>query len=165
MELIILKVGPEAIPVIQHLTGQVWPQTYASLLTTEQIDYMLEQMYSTTALTQQMEEGHQFLLALNEKQPVGFASYSNTSKEKEYKLHKLYVITTKQKTGAGKQLLWEVINRVKVEGGQQLILQVNRENKNAIDFYLRMGFHKEREADFDIGNGFFMNDYVLKMEF
>jgi ribosomal protein S18 acetylase RimI-like enzyme len=157
------KVNAASIPLIQELTMQVWPQTYASTLSQEQIDYMLLMMYSTEALHEQMNKGAQFIIAYYNDQPVGFASYGATEKEHEYKLHKLYVITTIQKTGAGKGLLQFVMQDVQQQGCKHLILQVNRENENAIGFYERMGFIKESEADFDIGHGFYMKDYVMGM--
>jgi predicted lactoylglutathione lyase len=40
-------------------------------------------------------------------------------------------------------------------------LQVNRFNK-AKDFYTKIGFTIKEEKDFDIGNGYFMNDYVME---
>jgi ribosomal protein S18 acetylase RimI-like enzyme len=40
-------------------------------------------------------------------------------------------------------------------------LQVNRQNYTAINFYFKLGFTIERVADFDIGHGFFMNDFVM----
>ena len=40
-------------------------------------------------------------------------------------------------------------------------LQVNRSNFKAINFYFKKGFVIESAADFDIGNGFFMNDFVM----
>lgn len=142
---------------------QVWPQTYASTLSQEQIDYMLHLMYSTEALKEQMNKGVQFIIAYYNEQPIGFASYGPTEKEQEFKLHKLYVITTIQKTGAGKGLLLFVMQDVQQQGCKHLILQVNRENENAIGFYKRMGFTKEYEADFEIGHGFYMKDYVMGM--
>ena len=42
-------------------------------------------------------------------------------------------------------------------------LNVNRNNK-ALDFYYRMGMRKDRQGDFDIGNGFFMNDYIMVLD-
>jgi GNAT superfamily N-acetyltransferase len=160
-ETTIHKAGIDSIPLIQHLTMQVWPQTYAAVLTEEQITYMLNMMYSEEALAQQMNSGHKFIIAFYNNEPVGFASYSPTERNKEFKLHKLYVITNIQKTGAGKAMLWYVMDEIKLLGGNHLILQVNRQNENAISFYERMGFHKQVEADFDIGNGFFMNDFVM----
>lgn len=160
-ELIIHKVGEESIPLIQELTMQVWPQTYAAVLSHEQIGYMLNNMYSHDALKEQIQTGHQFVIACYNQQPVGFASYGPTDCTDEYKLHKLYVITTIQKTGAGKGLLWFVMDEVRKLKGHHLILQVNRHNENAVGFYQKMGFQFEMEADFEIGNGFYMNDYVM----
>ena len=53
------------IPLIRELTFRVWPQTYASILSQEQIDYMLEMMYSESSLKKQMtEDGCQFYYCL-----------------------------------------------------------------------------------------------------
>jgi GNAT superfamily N-acetyltransferase len=152
------------IPLIQELTMQVWPQTYQLILTEEQIQYMLDKMYSTDSLQQQMQNGQQFLIAWLEDVPVGFASWGPADIDGEYKLHKLYVRTDMQKTGAGKALLWSVMDQVKTLNGHHLILQVNRQNENAIGFYLRMGFRIEYQYDFEIGNGFYMNDYIMGIQ-
>ena len=42
-------------------------------------------------------------------------------------------------------------------------LHVNRHNK-AVKFYERMGMRKLREGDFEIGGGFYMNDYIMGLE-
>jgi ribosomal protein S18 acetylase RimI-like enzyme len=39
-------------------------------------------------------------------------------------------------------------------------LNVNRNNK-ALGFYQKFGFVILREEDIDIGNGYFMNDYIM----
>ena len=39
-------------------------------------------------------------------------------------------------------------------------LNVNRNNK-ALQFYQHMGMRKLREGDFPIGNGYYMNDYII----
>jgi hypothetical protein len=40
-------------------------------------------------------------------------------------------------------------------------LTVNRKNYKAINFYFKNGFTIKEIADFDIGNGFFMNDFIM----
>ena len=42
-------------------------------------------------------------------------------------------------------------------------LNVNRYNK-AVGFYLRMGMEIACEGDFPIGEGFYMNDYIMSLE-
>ena len=46
-------------------------------------------------------------------------------------------------------------------GATSLQLQVNRDNA-AKSFYEKLGFVILKEADFDIGNGYFMRDYVME---
>lgn len=149
------------IPLIQSLTMQVWPQTYSPILSDEQITYMLNMMYSTAALEQQLNSGHRFVIAEHQHQPVGFAAFSPSETPGTWKLHKLYVIVQQQKTGAGKALLQHVLDAVRRAGGNHVILQVNRQNENAIGFYKRMGFSIEQQADFHIGNNYYMNDYIM----
>ena len=41
-------------------------------------------------------------------------------------------------------------------------LTVNRQNFKSINFYFKNGFTIESVADFDIGNGYVMNDFIMK---
>jgi N-acetylglutamate synthase-like GNAT family acetyltransferase len=148
------------IPLIQELTYQIWPQTYAPILSKEQIDYMLEMMYSDTSLQQQMVDGARFLIAYDDKVPVGFAAFQEI-KPTLFKLHKIYVLGTKHGKGTGRFMINHIIEEIRKQGASTLQLQVNRHNK-AKDFYELLGFTIIEEADFDIGNGYFMNDYVME---
>ncbi len=42
-------------------------------------------------------------------------------------------------------------------------LNVNRRNR-ALHFYERMGMCRLREGDFPIGDGYYMNDYIMGLE-
>lgn len=157
----IRNAGLEEIPLIQQLNLQVWPQTYGNILTPEQIGYMIEMMYSTDSLTLQMtKEGCQFIIIYENGNPSGFASYAETD-PMQWKLHKIYVLPNQQGKGIGKLLIDHIIEQIKKKGGISLKLQVNRYNK-AKEFYEKLGFYVAEIADFDIGNGFFMNDYVME---
>ena len=46
-------------------------------------------------------------------------------------------------------------------GGTKLILQVNRHN-NAKGFYEKQGFTVLDEVKLDVGNGFYMDDYIMQ---
>ena len=54
-----------------------------------------------------------------------------------------------------------ILDEIKQKGAKALELQVHRQNK-ARNFYEKLGFVIIKEKDFDIGNGFFMNDYVME---
>jgi len=78
-----------------------------------------------------------------------------------FKLHKIYLSPSLQGKGIGRFLLEEMEKKAKTLGAEKLFLNVNRFNK-AIHFYQRHGYNILREEDIDIGNGYFMNDYVMQ---
>jgi ribosomal protein S18 acetylase RimI-like enzyme len=158
-----LKRAKEAdIPSIQNIARITWQPTYVPLLGQEQVDYMLEKMYSTAALLEQLSRGDVFLIAEIGMKEVGFASYGiNDQENYGYKLHKIYVLPEAHGNGVGKLLINEVVDQVRAAGGKSLSLNVNRDNK-AKQFYERAGFKIKETVDIEIGNGFFMNDYVME---
>jgi GNAT superfamily N-acetyltransferase len=164
---------------IRSVSERTWPSTYGHIISQEQIDFMLDLMYSDESLEKQMDSGCVFYIASIKKEneqweAVGFCSVSpeeeeNNSTEKvegskAHKLNKLYVLPSAQGTGAGKALLNKSIEVVKAAGSSSLFLQVNKLN-TAYSFYLKHGFIKEAEYKFDIGNGFYMDDYVMRLNF
>jgi GNAT superfamily N-acetyltransferase len=148
------------VKLIHDLALIVWPQTYTDIISKEQIDFMMEMMYSESSLKLQMENGCHFLIIYDKDDPVGFASFQEIASS-IYKLHKLYVLLSHQRKGTGRFFINFIINILKKRGAAALQLQVNRKNK-AKSFYEKLGFTIIQEADFDIGNGFFMNDYVME---
>lgn len=157
----IKKAGTGDIPLIRELTFRVWPQTYASILSQGQIDYMLEMMYSEASLKKQMtEDDCRFVIAYENGNPVGFASYSEEEPQK-WKLNKIYVLQNQQGKGTGKFVINYIIEEIKKQNANSLFLQVNRYN-NAKVFYEKLGFNEIDFINLDIGNGYFMNDYIME---
>ena len=155
------KVGIEEIPIIKNLANIIWPATYSELITPQQVDYMMELIYSTSSLQKQIAKGHQFIIAYDEDKAVAFASYSAREENPSvYKLHKIYILPNQQGKGIGKTLINYIIKDITPVTSLQL--NVNRNNK-ALQFYQRIGFKIIFEEDIDIGSGFYMNDYVMEL--
>ena len=148
------------IPLIRELTYRVWPQTYLSILSAEQIDYMLEMMYSAESLEKQIGEGCRFIIVYENGNPAGFASYQEIEPG-IWKLHKIYVLQNQQGKGTGKFVINHIITTIKKQNAKTLQLQVNINNK-AKNFYEKLGFTVIKIINLDIGNGYFMNDYVME---
>ena len=157
----ISKAGSADIPVIRELAYKIWPGTYQAILGLEQVDYMLDLLYSEKTLRKQMEQQVEFIVASDNEDPVGFASFSSTHPD-VYKLHKIYVLPSQQGKGTGRMMVDYVKQQAASSGAKFLQLNVNRYN-NARHFYEKLGFAVIREEDIDIGNGFFMNDYVMQL--
>jgi len=160
-KIIIRPAGISDINTIHTLAHQVWPLTYAHILSADQLQYMLDLIYSPASLEKQFAQQHRFLLVVLNEAPVGFASFSAGKKMYTYKLQKIYVRTDIQGKGLGKMLIDVVVKEAKANNATSLLLNVNRHNK-AISFYEKMGFSIIAEEDIDIGSGYLMNDYVME---
>lgn len=160
MSISIRSATPNDIEAIRHIAHLTWPVAYTGIISPEQIGYMLQRMYDADTLRQQFNNGFEFFLALQEEEPIGFASASVTEEDSVWKLHKLYVLPYLQKTGAGKALIQQVTNTALAHGASALLLNVNKYN-NAYQFYLKQGFSILKETVLDIGQGFVMDDYIM----
>ena len=161
----IRKATTKDIALIHQMAWVVFPHTYHIILTPEQIDYMMEWMYSEKSLQKQMEEdGHIYYLAFKEDEPAGYLSIQPEG-EHVFHLQKIYVLPSFQGMNLGKLLFEQAIKGIKElhPAPCQMRLNVNRQNK-ALTFYEKMGMKKVDEGDFPIGNGFYMNDYIMGLD-
>lgn len=149
------------IPAIHQLSNKIWRATYTGILPAEQIDFMLNKMYSHESLQSQMNEGITFIIVETDR-PIAFASYSLSDQEQSiYKIHKLYILPEEQGKGIGTLLTNFVKEDVKMKGAKILELNVNRNNP-AINFYKKYGFEIFEEVDIPYYQ-YTLNDYVMRM--
>ena len=158
----IKKASLADVKIIQQLAQTIWPVCYGEIVSAEQLEYMLDLIYTPAALKAQMEKGHQFIIAYEAEMPIGYASYSAKSADEPttFRLHKIYVLTGLQTKGIGSLLLEYVTTQSKNAGATLLELNVNKYNAAKI-FYEKKGFAVLKEEVIDIGNGYVMDDYVM----
>ena len=151
----------ETIRSIAHTT---WPVTYGEILSKEQLDYMLDKMYSDATLLENLNKGHHFILINDDSVCLGFASFEHRYlNEKCTRLHKIYLLPETQGKGMGKMLLEKITAFAKENQSEIISLNVNRFNK-AHAFYKKMGFQVVAEEDLAIGNGYLMEDYKMELK-
>lgn len=161
----IRKATTDDISLIRRMAEETFPATYREIITEEQIAWMMEWMYSHESLKAQMDGGHVYYIAFDDNgSPQGYVSVERQG-ERLFHLQKIYVLPTAQGTGLGRTLFQTAVDHVRREGGEgcRMELNVNRYNK-ALSFYERMGMRRDREGDFPIGNGFFMNDFIMALD-
>lgn len=161
----IKKAGLQDIDLIHSLAWVAFPHTYNPVLEPDQIEFMMEWMYSKENLHKQMtQEGHIYYLAFKDNEPAGYFSIQQEG-ENIYHLHKLYVLPSFQGMKIGKLMFKKAIQIIKELHPEpcQMRLNVNRYNKKAIEFYHRMGMEVIFEGDFDIGSGYLMTDYIMAL--
>lgn len=153
------------IALIEEMAQKTFPATYKNIITQEQIDFMMQWMYSAESLQKQMTQDRQtYYIAYSDGVPAGYVSIRPEAKN-IYHLEKIYVLPSQQGKNIGKTIFLHAVSAVKSRCPSpcQMRLNVNRNNK-ALHFYKKMGMKKLSEGDFDIGNGFFMNDYIMYID-
>ena len=153
------EAGPLDLALIQSLANKSWRAHYPGIISEEQIEYMLDWMYSVKQLEEDQRRGVEFLL-IETSRPMGFAGWE--VKEDIAYLHKLYLIPEAMGRGLGSALLAEVTSRAKERGVSFLQLGVNKYNAKAIKAYERNGFERFDSVCNDIGQGFVMDDYLYR---
>ncbi len=153
---------PEDIDAVVQLARSIWYAHYPTIISIEQIEYMLGQRYNADVIAAQIASGSSWwdTLILDDE-IVAFAAYELTDDRAELKLDKLYIRYDLRGRGFGSLLMRHVEQRAAELGCQSVYLQVNKHNSSAIEMYKRNGFTVREASQIDIGNGFVMDDYLM----
>lgn len=160
----LIKATKESIPLIQDLARRSWESAYADILSLEQMDYMLSEMYSESEITRQLENpDYHYYLILDENSDSyeGFIGYEHNYEDQTTKLHRIYLTPESKGKGLGKSALEFLNEKVSQHGNKRIILNVNKNNA-ARNFYESQGYKVYDEGVFDIGNGFVMDDFLME---
>ncbi|MGO4773806.1 GNAT family N-acetyltransferase [Flavobacterium sp. W22_SRS_FK3] len=153
----------EDIKTIQQITYITWPITYGKILSREQLDYMLDLIYSDKALNDLLEKKEQlFYLILEDETTLGFIAIEHNYKDESVtRIHKIYLLPETQGKGIGKKVIEGIEKMALKNHSKALSLNVNRFN-SALGFYKKIGFEVMDEVNIEIGNGYLMEDYVME---
>lgn len=157
-----VKIETEAqFVTLASLADTVYHEYYSSILTNEQIDYMVEKFLSLSALHREAdEENYRFYLVQEDGVFVGFIAVQPQGDR--LFLSKLYLTKEYRGNGYGKRMMNFVFDEAKKENLKSVYLTVNRYNTPSIKIYEKSGFKKVEEKATDIGNGFIMDDYIME---
>lgn len=166
----IRKAEADDLQSIHDMAQVVFRNTYKEILSPDQMEYMMEMMYSLPNLRKQLEEGHHYYIAQDGDNRLGYVSLQHEGADEEgtevFHLHKIYVMPDAQGQGVGKILFDTAVDHAKqIAAGRKarIELNVNRYNK-AVDFYRHIGMRVLLEEDFPIGNGFYKTDYIMGLD-
>lgn len=147
--------------LISELANKIWWQAYASIISEEQIRFMLKEMYEPAFLSSQINKGIPFYIAELDNKACGFISALPKEKQdKIYRIEKIYLLKETQGLGIGKKLINHVEEIAKNRGFSTLELNVHRNNP-ATKFYQKEGFKIVKEVDIPYHH-FILNDYIMQ---
>lgn len=142
--------------------AEIWREHYYPIIGAEQTDYMIEKFQSYDAVMEQLAYGYRYYLACVDGEIAGFMGFY--PRDDVMYLSKLYLYKDKRGRGYSRQMTGFVSEAARTEHLPAVELNVNRFNTGSIAAYEALGFKRVREEKNDIGNGFYMDDYVYRLE-
>lgn len=148
---------------LAELAREIWTEHYVDIIGREQVDYMLENFQSESAIRAAIrEEGHIYYLVSEGGEDVGYWAVEPEPGEDRMKLSKIYVRRGMRGQGLGRQMVEAAEELCREHGADALWLAVNKNNTDSIEAYRAMGFQRVGERVKDIGEGFVMDDYIME---
>ena len=146
---------------IAALAGEIWRVHYKDIISAAQIEYMLNQRYSSALIRSELARGVAWDKLVLDDAIIGYASYLAGTRPGEMKLDKLYVHHDHQRKGYGGRLIERAAAAARAAGCTTLMLAVNKANVQAIAAYVKHGFRIRESVVQQIGGGFVMDDYFM----
>ncbi len=151
------------IRTISDMANEIWHEHYATIISAEQVDYMLERFQSPVAISQAISEGYEYYFIRYEDASVGYISIKLDRAEQKMLLSKIYLLSTHRGKGLAYHVVQELTKMCKENDLYIIWLTVNK-NNSSVDRYKKIGFYIADSAVTDIGNGFVMDDYIMEMQ-
>ena len=146
---------------LEDLADIIWHEYWIDLLSKEQIDYMLKKFQSIEAFENQIQnENYIYFYIQNDTEKIGYIGLSH--RENDLFLSKFYIKRDYRKKGIGSKTFEFIKHYAKELDYKKITLTVNKNNKNTILIYQKMGFEKIESVITPIGEGFVMDDYIME---
>ena len=150
------------IKEMSEMATAILREHYDPIIGKEQNDYMLKMFQSVEAVAEQLDHGYNYYFAKDEGKNAGFLAYY--PREGALYLSKLYLYKDRRGKGFSRVMLEFLKEKAKELGLNRIELNVNRNNPS-VQIYEKLGFTVAWTEKNDIGNGFYMDDYVYALEF
>ncbi len=146
------------------LADEIWHEWFPSLLSAEQIDYMVDKFQSVRAMNEQTaDEGYRYYLMLKGGERIGYTAIRPDSDGRLF-LSKLYIKKEYRGNGYSGEAFEFLKSFCRDNGLNAIWLTVNKHNLTAIAVYEKCGFRRIGEGVTDIGKGFVMDDYYYQLD-
>jgi len=149
---------------IAALAGIIWREHYTPIIGAAQVEYMLKKFQSAERIYSDIMSGGYTYFIANCPETDDLIGYCGVAPKEDYLLlSKIYIRRDKRGKGIARAFLIEAAALCENEYGfDKIRLTANKNNTDAVLAYKKMGFLNIGAAKTDIGNGFFMDDYVFE---
>ena len=153
---------PADIAVVARLADEIWNEHYVPIIGQAQVDYMIGKFQSEAAIAEQIRGGYLYFLISDGGEDAGYLGLLPDERALRMLLSKIYVRKDRRGEGLGRAMMAlaeDLCRRMRLEC---LWLTVNKNNRDSIAAYERMGFANVGPVVQDIGGGFVMDDFRME---
>lgn len=155
--------GETALRHLAALADEVWHEFFVSILSKEQIDYMVDKFQSYDAFLRQIaEENYEYYFLRQDGKDLGYTAIAQQGDR--LFLSKLYLMKENRGKGYASQAFSWLKELCRERGVTVMWLTVNKYNDHSIAVYEKKGFRTVRAQVTDIGSGYVMDDFVMELE-
>lgn len=154
------KMKSEQAGQLAALAAEIWTEHFFSIIGEEQTNYMLEHFQSEPVIEEQIRtEACTYYGAYDDGRLIGYCACK--PENDGVFISKLYVRRANRRQGFAHAMVDRILKDH--PDCAFLRLTVNRKNHSSVEAYKRLGFQIEGELATDIGGGFAMDDYVMRL--
>nr|WP_091176103.1 GNAT family N-acetyltransferase [Paenibacillus sp. 1_12] len=153
MDLVFLKIETEdEVTRLAQLALEIWNEYFVSIISKEQIEYMVEKFQSVHALTEQIKnQGYEYYFMNVNGKNIGYMGIKQG--EGKLLLSKFYIHKEHRGKGYASHAIEYLVKISKFRRLGIIWLTVNRYNDATIAVYEKKGFRTVRTQVADIGKG------------
>ena len=158
-----VKIETDAqIKELCSLAKEIWNEYSICFISQEQIDYMLEKFQSEQVVKGQINFQNYSYYFL-EEDGVNFGYFAVQKQKDNLFLSKIYIKKDYRGKGYARKAFTNAIIPIARELElPKISLTVNKYNFASIMVYEKLGFDRVDSKEFDIGNGYIMDDYIYE---
>lgn len=147
---------------IATLASEIWHQYFVPLIGSAQVDYMINKFQSLPALMRQTTDGYEYFQLVLNGTLCGYTGIH--VKDDALFLSKLYLKESMRGQHLSSKTFLFLKQLCQERHLSKIWLTCNKHNAHTLSVYEHFGFSTVQDVKTDIGNGFYMDDYILEYE-
>jgi len=145
---------------VADLAGEIWREYYPTIISPDQVEYMLAKIQSPEAIGDQVQNhGLRYFLTLEDDREAGYLAV--IPRGDDLFISKLYLKADCRGKGLSREMLAFIESQARAAGCSRMTLTTHKQNEVALRAYQGLGFKILEPVVTDIGGGYMMDDYRL----
>jgi len=150
---------------LAELAREIWTEHYTPIIGAGQVEYMLSKFQSADSIMNDITvNNYRYFIVYDGVKPVGYFAVRPETDKRALFLSKFYLEKNSRGRGISRIMLDRIKSIAEESGLDHIWLTVNKYNETSIRIYQKLGFRIVEDIVTDIGSGFVMDDYKMRLD-